>query len=312
MAKAQSSSASTADAGLAARRPSFDDGITIDVDAQLRKKHWFDITIPVIRIDADRTEGFDIDPAAQFAWGQNKQVTGFFGDLLSTALGGKNGGDVGRFEDHYALGSKEIIVRVGDDVFVYAPGNTRNINVSARDDVFVYAPDNKGKITAHGDDVFIFAPDNESGLEAFARSVADATAKAKGAAPLGIGLTGLAKAGAEADAYTFVYAKNNHGHIHAGADADASAKAEASVSANRGDAKAVAVAEASAESKILVYAPGDGSVSTSNDADALATANAMAESQFGTVQALSDSLAVAAAQTDVIQYHGGYDHYFFA
>lgn len=312
MAKQQSSSTAIADAGAASRMRFFDDGVTLDIDAHLRKKHWTDITIPVFRVDADRTEGFDIDPYAKYAIGNAKLVSGFFSDLLSTALGSKNGGDVSRYETNYALGNREIIAHIGDDVFVYAPNNQRTLNISARDDVFIYAPGNDGKITARGDDVFIFASDNEGALNAFARSVADANAKAKGNAPLSIDITTAAKAVAESDAYTFVYAKNNKGSIHAAADADSQAQSDSVANALRGDAKAVAIANADANARILVYAPGEGGVSTDGDADAVARANAMAESRYGDATALSDTLAIAAVQTDVIQQHGSYDHFFFA
>ncbi|PHK94463.1 hypothetical protein CR162_13310 [Pseudoroseomonas rhizosphaerae] len=290
----------------------FEDGITLDIDAELRKKHASDITIPVFRFDADPVEGFNVDKDSYYVSGTNKQVLGFFRDLLSTSLGSQNGGDVSGFETGRALGTKEIIVSIGDDVFVYAPGNARTINVSARDDVFVYAPGNKGNVIARGDDVFIFAPDNDGGLNAFARSVADAAAKAKGSAPNASNIVGAAKAEAEADAYTFIYANNNDGRIHASADSDASARAEADVLAQRGDAKAVAVAVADAEAKILVYAPGSGTVTTSNDADATANAFAVAESRQADATALTDSMAIASAETSVILQGGGYDHFFFA
>ncbi|MFC4168542.1 hypothetical protein [Teichococcus aestuarii] len=312
MAREQSSSAAVADAGAASRMRFFDDGITIDLDAELRKKHGSDISIPVFRVDADAVEGFNIDKDAYYASSASKLMTGFFAELLSTALGSRNGGDVSRFETKYALGGKEMILHIGDDVFVYAPDNHRTINVSARDDVFVYAPGNDGNIIARGDDVFIFAPDNDGGLNAFARSVADAAAKAKGTSPQSSDIVGAARAKAEADAYTFIYAKDNQGNVHAAADADATAKAEADIFALRGDAKAVAVALADAESKILVYAPGGGKVSTNGDADAVAMASAVAESRQGDATALSDTTAVASVETDVILWQGGYDHYFFA
>lgn len=214
-------------------------------------------------------DDFGYDKSVDVSDGRESYFSNLAQDLIT-----HHGNDLGAIQafaksmSFMAL-SANIVLRIGDDAFVFAFGNTKTISVSAEDDVYIFAAGNKGSITAKGEDVYVYAPDNTGSVSGTASATAKAFSDVEASARKGDAVA-VSLAVADADADVFIYTPNNHGTVSGQADAVSVAKADADAHAS-GDAVAIAIAESIAASHVFIHALNDHGTTT-----AFATASATA------------------------------------